>query len=75
MDGLDIIKYLKSRDMLKRIPVIAIAADSLGERSALETGAADVLIEPLNTNILSLRMKNTVNTAKIHEQRPDLTEV
>lgn len=51
-DGLEICKYLKSRDQTKKIPVIMLSATPGVELLAREAGADDFMEKPFNSGIL-----------------------
>jgi CheY-like chemotaxis protein len=52
IDGLEICRYLKSKDNYKDIPVILISASQKMKRPALEAGASHFIEKPFELNIL-----------------------
>lgn len=52
IDGLDICRYLKSRQGIEQTPVIIFSASPLAERPALEAGADDFLEKPVKMSHL-----------------------
>jgi len=47
MDGIDLLKILKSDDNFKNIPVVILTTDDTKKSEALAIGAASVLIKPI----------------------------
>ena len=47
MDGMDLLKILKSDENFKNIPVAILTTDDTKKTQALELGACDVLIKPI----------------------------
>jgi len=48
MNGIDLLKILKKDDNLKNIPVAVLTTDDTKKVEALEIGATQVLIKPIN---------------------------
>jgi signal transduction histidine kinase len=59
MDGIETCRRLKSREELRRIPVIFLTGkdDSETMVQAFESGGADFVLKPFNTNVLLARVK------------------
>ncbi len=51
-DGRDIVRYLKSQDETKAIPVIMFSAHPSAERTVREAGADDFLAKPFSIDVL-----------------------
>lgn len=51
-DGLEICKYLKSKDQTKKIPVIMLSATPGIEPLALDAGADHFMEKPFNSSVL-----------------------
>jgi DNA-binding response OmpR family regulator len=51
-DGRDIVKYLKSHQETKHIPVIMFSAHPSAEETARRAGADDFLAKPFNIDVL-----------------------
>ncbi len=60
MNGLELLKILKSTDDLKNIPVImlTIEDDIKNVSSAIENGAEGYLLKPLNKEALKIRLQD-----------------
>ncbi|MEX1375940.1 MAG: response regulator transcription factor [Eubacteriales bacterium] len=59
IDGLSILRYIKSSDKIKNTPVIMLTAKSTGSDIVLglEIGADDYIVKPFNINELVARVK------------------
>lgn len=51
-DGREIVKYLKSQQETRYIPVIMFSAHPSAEETARQAGAEDFLAKPFNINVL-----------------------
>ena len=51
-DGREIVKYLKSQEETKRIPVIMFSAHPSAEQTARQAGADDFLAKPFDIDVL-----------------------
>ena len=62
MTGDDFLRYLKTNELLKSIPVIILSSEeSTSERiRLLEEGAADYILKPFNPRELQVRIKKIV---------------
>lgn len=59
IDGLSILRYIKSNDAIKNTPIIMLTAKSTGSDIVLglEIGADDYIVKPFNINELVARVK------------------
>jgi signal transduction histidine kinase/DNA-binding response OmpR family regulator len=66
LDGLALCQKIKSEELTSHIPVILLTAKSDVEHqiSGLETGADDYIIKPFSSEVLKLRIKNTLEHRK-----------
>ncbi|MEA4972638.1 MAG: diguanylate cyclase [Candidatus Metalachnospira sp.] len=63
--GYKLLKYMKSRDSVSNIPVIAIEPRESMKKKAIDLGAAGVLYKPIDENELKLSIMNALkNTNK-----------
>ncbi|MCH4155117.1 MAG: response regulator [Muribaculaceae bacterium] len=62
MSGREFLKYLKSNEFYKNIPVIILSSeDSTSDRiKLLEEGAVDYIVKPFNPVELKMRIKNVL---------------
>jgi DNA-binding response OmpR family regulator len=62
MSGREFLKYLKSNEFYKNIPVIILSSeDSTSDRiKLLEEGAVDYIVKPFNPIELKMRIKNVL---------------
>ncbi len=58
MDGYEVIKYMKSRELYSHIPIVVISVDHNSELEALELGADDMIGKPFDPEIVRLRVRN-----------------
>ena len=58
MDGYQVLKYMKERNIFNNIPVIVMTAEQAYEERALELGAKDVIIKPIDIEVAKLRVRN-----------------
>ena len=70
MNGIEVLKHLKSDEKYARIPVIVITANAEEKNRALELGANDFLAKPIDVEELRLR---TLNHSKLKKYQ-DLLE-
>ena len=75
IDGLSILRYIKSSDQIKNTPVIMLTAKSTGSDIVLglEIGADDYIVKPFNINELVARVK--VQLRKSTKQSASETEL
>lgn len=62
MDGFEVLKYMKSHDLLEEIPVILITSEAAkdSEDQAYSYGVADVMHKPFYPHIVKRRSKNII---------------
>lgn len=58
LDGLEVIRVMKSDKALKDIPIIILTTDETKKAKALELGANDFLPKPVRTGPLLEKIKN-----------------
>ncbi len=58
MNGLDVLRFMKSRSHTQRIPVMVVTSDASAEAEILEQGADDLIEKPIKPEIIKLRAKN-----------------
>lgn len=60
LDGYAVLKYMKENDLMERIPVLIISADSTreAERDCLEMGVSDFIRKPFDGKIVRNRVRN-----------------
>lgn len=70
VNGFDILKAVRSHDLLKRLPVIVLtsASDAATKLQALELGATDFLAKPVDASELGLRLRNTLTVKAYQDQ-------
>jgi len=61
IDGYKLLEYMKSRDNLINIPVIALETDSSKGDAAIKFGAADVLYKPIDEETVRLKVMEALN--------------
>lgn len=63
MDGMQVLKNLKDRNLLARIPVLMISADnsSESELECLNMGAFDFISKPFKRTLVKSRVDNAIN--------------
>ncbi len=63
LDGFGVLKELKRRDLLKKIPVIVISSDNSldSETKCFDYGVSDFIIKPFNELKIKLRVGNVVD--------------
>jgi len=68
IDGLSILRYIKSNDKMKNMPVIMLTAKSTGSDVVLglEIGADDYIVKPFNINELMARIKVQLRKSSSH---------
>ncbi len=70
-DGLDVLKYMRSVDLIERIPVIMITGESTIESDVktYEYGAADIIYKPIAPEVVKRRAYNLI---KLFEKQEDI---
>jgi len=77
MDGFEVLKYLKSEERFKDIPVIFLTGktDFATEEEALKQGVVDFITKPFNPAVLLRRIKHHIDiTGLINERTAQLNE-
>lgn len=69
LNGLEVIQYLRQNETLKEIPIIAITGEDLSEIEILENGAWDYLSKPFNSELVKIRVENTVSRKLLSDFR------
>jgi PAS domain S-box-containing protein len=67
IDGLDVLRRLKSNERSRGIPVLFVAKDLTEQNAALKMGAADVLPAPWQDDEWSARIRTHVELATLRE--------
>ncbi len=57
MNGIEVLKIIRSEDKLKNIPVVVLSTDETKKMEALENGANDFINKPIREQILNERIK------------------
>lgn len=67
MNGLELIKEMRSNDLIKDVPVIMLSSIAYREivEQALQAGAADFLIKPFDVDELIMRVQFALKRAKV----------
>jgi CheY-like chemotaxis protein len=65
MDGLDVVRALKSQPTTADIPVIALTGrdDAGSRRACMEAGCAEYILKPINTHALLRTIERHLRTA------------
>jgi len=76
MDGFEVLRRLKSTDLLKHVPVIMVSALNEMESVAkcIEMGAEDYLTKPFNATLLQARLHNCLEKKRARDRERDLFE-
>ena len=72
LDGYEVCRLLKGDASTRDIPVIfiTIMAGDMFEKKALELGAADYILKPMNPTMVRLRVKNIIEL-KFYRDEPN----
>lgn len=57
MNGIEMLKIIKSDDSLKDIPVIVLSTDETKRTEALDSGANDFINKPIRESVLTEKIK------------------
>lgn len=60
LDSYKLLEYMKSRDNLLNIPIIAIESDEVNGKKAITIGAADVLYKPIDDDLVKIKVMNVI---------------
>lgn len=68
-NGLDVLAYMRRRDLIDHIPVIMITGEATDETDmkAYEYGAADVIYKPFSAKVVTRRAMNLIEQYKSRE--------
>jgi CheY-like chemotaxis protein len=71
MDGIEVLRRIKSNNRINHIPVIVISSDSEFSRviECIEMGALDYLTKPFNSVLLKARLKSSLTSKDLYEQQ------
>ena len=71
MDGIEVLKRIKSNNRINHIPVIVISSDNEFSRviECIEMGALDYLTKPFNSVLLKARLKASLTSKDLYEQQ------
>lgn len=63
LDGYEVLEWMVSKDMLKRLPVIIITGENSSQREekCLGYGVSDFIRKPFDESIVKLRVKNVID--------------
>jgi len=67
MDGIEVLKILKSDEALRYIPVIVVTAKKEDRYKALEMGAEDFLLKPIDVVELRFKVNNLLKLKKFND--------
>lgn len=69
--GIDVLHYMKDRNLMETIPVIMITGESSAESDveAYELGVSDIIYKPFDEHIV---MRRTMNIIELFEHRMDI---
>lgn len=62
MDGYQVLKYMKERNTFNHIPVIVATAEAAHKERALQLGAKDVMIKPIDLENIKAKVKKFART-------------
>ena len=76
MNGIDVLKEIKSNERLATLPILMVTANTEKENETLSLGASDFITKPYDIDILCIRTLNYAKlnyfTKKIQKQNSDL---
>lgn len=75
LNGIEVLKILKSEVSTSQIPVIVLSGDYKERKNALKIGANDFLSKPFDAEELKLRVTNNLQIKKYHDIIRDLNEI
>ncbi len=77
MDGYEVLKYMKQAEILERIPVLVISAESRteAERACLEMGVSDFIRKPFDSVTVRSRVRNIVELFMYKNQLEDKVRI
>ncbi len=74
LDGLEVLRRMRSYPKTKHTPVIVLTAYADQEVPALEAGATDFISKPVKVRVFWARLKNQLARVEQMEQREDLEQ-
>jgi putative two-component system response regulator len=66
IDGIEVLKYIKSTDNLKNIPIIIVTSKEDEKKETYKLGADDFISKPYNPEELKLRVYNHLRLSKFN---------
>ncbi|MRR56150.1 MAG: response regulator [Deltaproteobacteria bacterium] len=75
MNGHETLRYLKSHERFRDIPVIVVTSKKSEVKKILEMGANDFMAKPFDSGELKLRVMNHVRSKKLSDLTRDMTGV
>ena len=60
MNGIEVLKYVRTDEAMKRIPIIVLTADKSAELEALQLGASDFITKPFDLHEVVLARVNRI---------------
>lgn len=75
LNGMEVLKILKSDMSTSHIPVIVLSGDEKERKNALKIGANDFLSKPFDAEELKLRVTNNLQIKKYHDLIKNLNEI
>jgi len=67
MNGLEVLKYIKSNKSFDKLPIVVISSDEKQQLAALNSGAWDFVSKVENKEIIKARIKNVLARRRIEE--------
>jgi len=63
MNGLDLIKHIRSNDDTKSLPIIMVTAEALKDNivAATQAGVNDYIVKPFTADVLEKKLKKVLN--------------
>ena len=68
MDGLEVLKHIRSDEKLAQLPVLMVTANTEKERESIQLGASDFISKPYDIEILCARTINYAKMNSYHKQ-------
>jgi len=75
VDGISVLNQIRTQLMVPEMPIVVITADSTvaARTAALEAGATDFLLKPIDIIEVTLRVKNLLRLRRLHRQLTEHT--
>ena len=69
MHGLEVLRFVRSHDRYKDLPVIVVTTrgDSTSRETALNAGASAYLTKPFSPSVLASTVKQALNATRAHQ--------